>query len=318
MSYAVLFPGQGSQSVGMGGDLFAVHPAVLGDAANDILGWDLAALCREGPEEELVRTDRAQPALYAVAFALWEAFRRQAPGLPAAAAGHSLGEYTALAAAGALDYREGLRLVAARGAAMADAANEAASGMAALLGIDIAQAEAICGERRDAGGELWVANDNAPGQIVVAGGAADLDWLGEIGRSRGVRRVIRLKVAGAFHSPFMAGAASALASAIAETEFGTPAFPVWANATAAPHGDVPASLVAQLTAPVRFAESLVAMRATGITAFVHIGPGDVTAGMARRTLPPNVEVFTVSAESDISAVCEALSVHSTGPEGGRP
>jgi [acyl-carrier-protein] S-malonyltransferase len=318
MSYAVLFPGQGSQAVGMGADVFAARPDLLGDAANEILGWDLAGLCREGPEGELVRTDRAQPALFAVSFALWEAFGRQAPAPPAAAAGHSLGEYTALAAAGVLTYGDGLRLVAARGEAMAGAAGETASGMAALLGTDIAVARTVCRERREAGGSLWVANDNAPGQVVVAGGVADLDWLDGNARRRGIRRVIRLNVAGAFHSPFMAGAATALTAAVARTDVAAAAFPVWANATAAPHVDTPASLVAQLTSPVRFAESLTAMHDTGITAFVHIGPGDVTAGMARRTLPPDVAVFAISALDDIAAVCDALSVHSAGSEGGIP
>lgn len=310
MTYAVLFPGQGSQEVGMGADLFAARPDLLGAGADTILGWPLGGICAHGPEEELTRTDRAQPALFAVAYALWEEFAGVVTRPPAAAAGHSLGEYTALAAAGVLSFADGLRLVAARGAAMAAAAAREPSGMAALLGADAAAAEALAGARRDEGGRLWVANRNAPGQVVVAGGTADLAWAAEHGREHGVRRVIPLKVAGAFHSPFMESAATALSAAVGAAGFGPAAFPVWANATAAPHdaaGDgVAATLLEQLTAPVRFDESLAAMADAGITRFVHIGPGDVTAGLAGRSVE-GAETFVVSAIADIATVAAALN-----------
>lgn len=302
MGYAVLFPGQGSQAVGMGADVFESRPDLLGDPADAILGWPLREVCLEGPEEDLTRTDRAQPALYAVAYALWEAFAAAVAVPPAAAAGHSLGEYTALAAAGALSYAEGLGLVAARGAAMAAAAGLEPSGMAALMGGEWEAAESLCDTRRSDGGRLWVANLNAPGQVVIAGGAADLEWAAAHGREHGVRRVIPLKVAGAFHSPFMAPAAVDLAEAVGAAGFRDPAFPVWANATAEPHGEVPGpALLDQLTSPVRFGESLQKMAALGIDTFVHIGPGEVTAGLARRSIEDS-ETHVVSTLDEAAAV----------------
>ncbi|MCU0281248.1 MAG: ACP S-malonyltransferase [Acidimicrobiia bacterium] len=306
MSYALLFPGQGSQAVGMGADVFAARPD-LEAAAAAALGWDLARLCREGPEEALTRTEHAQPALYTVAFALWQALAAHPIPAPAAAAGHSLGEYTALAAAGVIAFEDGLRLVAARGRAMAAAAAAAPSGMAALLGVEAEAAEALAAARRDEGGSLWVANLNAPEQVVLAGGVADLAWAEEHAREHGVRRVARLKVAGAFHSPFMASAAADLAAAMAAADFATPAFPVWANATAAPYeGDAGALLLRQLTSPVRFAESLATMAAAGIRTFVHVGPGDVTAGLARRSVE-GAETHVVSRLDEVDAVAAALA-----------
>ena len=307
MSYAVLFPGQGSQYVGMGADVFAARPDLLGTAADGVLGWSLRDLCAEGPEEDLTRTDRAQPALYATAYALWEAFREAVGFDPVAGAGHSLGEYTALAAAGVFDFSTGLHLVAARGAAMDVAARREDSGMAALIGVDEATAEDVAATRRDAGGELWVANLNAPGQIVVAGGSDDIAWVAENGRDLGVRRAIPLKVAGAFHSPHMKTAAAELAAALSATHFAPPRFPIYANATAAPVGDVATNLGEQLVNPVRFAATLEAMAAAGVDTFVHVGPGDVTAGMVKRTVP-DVRVLVVSVLDDIPPVAEALNV----------
>ncbi len=304
MPYAVLFPGQGSQAVGMGADVFAARTDLLVDVADDVLGWSLRDLCANGPEEELTRTDRAQPALYAVGYGLWEAFRDAAPA-PAAAAGHSLGEYTALAAAGAIGYADGLRLVAARGAAMAQAAAATDSGMAALLGGDADAAEALAATRRAEGGALWVANLNAPGQVVVAGGADDIAWAAEHARDHGIRRAIPLKVGGAFHSPVMESAADDLGLALAAAQFASPAFPVWANADAEPAADIADALRRQLTSPVRFAETLAGMAESGIDTFVHIGPGDVTAGLAKRTVA-GATVFAVSSLADIAEVAEAV------------
>lgn len=306
MTFAVLFPGQGSQAVGMGADVFDARPDLLGDAADEVLGWSLRSMCLDGPEEELTRTDRAQPALYAVAYAVWDELRSRLGRQPSGAAGHSLGEYTALAAAGAVSYLDGLRLVAARGAAMADAAAREPSTMAALIGADLDSAEALAADRRAEGGRLWVANINAPGQIVVAGGVEDVEWAASVARERGIRRVVPLKVAGAFHSPYMASAAEALSAAVADTGFGQPAFPVYANATAAVYDErVGPTLLDQLTSPVRFSESLGAMSADGITTFVHVGPGDVTAGLARRSVE-DAKTYVVSGLDDLDAVAAAL------------
>jgi len=306
VKYAVLFPGQGSQTVGMGADVFSARPDLLGKAADEILGWSLAAVCAAGPEDELTRTDRAQPALYAVSYALWEAFASAVATRPAAAAGHSLGEYTALAAAGVLGFGDGLRLVAARGAAMAAAAALEPSGMAALLGADVEKADAMAAACRAAGGRLWVANLNAPGQVVVAGGSDEIAWAAEHGREHGVRRVIPLKVAGAFHSPFMDPAAAELGGAVAAASFGEAAFDVWANATGSAQGeDVGATLLLQLTSPVLFERSLQGMAARGITTFVHIGPGDVTAGLARRSIEGS-ETHVVSNLEEAALVAETI------------
>jgi [acyl-carrier-protein] S-malonyltransferase len=306
MTHAVLFPGQGSQHVGMGADLFDARPDLLGAAADEVLGWSLRAMCLDGPEEALTRTEHAQPALFALAFALWTELEDRIA-VPAAAAGHSLGEYTALAAAGAVAYPDALALVAERGRAMAAAADIEPSGMAALIGADADAAEAIVAARRADGGRLWVANLNAPGQVVVAGAAVDIEWIVTEARSVGVRRAIPLAVAGAFHSPLMEPAAARLGAALESVSFADPRFQVWANATAAPYGtDVAATLVAQLTSPVRFAASLGAMADSGVDVFVHVGPGDVTAGLAKRSVE-GTEPVVVSSLDDVDEAAARLS-----------
>lgn len=309
MSHAVLFPGQGSQFVGMGADLFDVMPDLLGDSADDALGWSLRAMCLDGPEAALTRTEHAQPALYAVSYALWSALESRIPPV-ACGVGHSLGEYTALAASGALSFVEGLRLVAARGLAMAGAADTTASGMAALIGGDFAAAESLAAACRHDGGQLWVANLNAPGQVVVAGDLAGLAWAEQHAAAHGIRRVIPLKVAGAFHSPLMEPAADELQRAMTTVTFAASRFPVWANATASPHEDDPGpALVAQLTSPVRFAESVQAMAAAGVERFVHVGPGDVTAGLVRRSVE-GAEATVVSTLADIESAADTFGAAS--------
>lgn len=306
MGYAVLFPGQGSQFVGMGADLFETRPDLLGERTDDILGFSLRKVCLEGPEEELTRTEHAQPALFALSFALYDELSHHVPP-PIAGAGHSVGEYTALAAAGYLRYEDALSVVAERSRAMAAAADRDSAGMAALIGGDLEVAEGACVERRAGGGRLWVANLNAPGQVVVAGGLDDLSWLEERAQQLGFRRVIRLKVAGGFHSPFMAPAAARVGAAFQGVPVREGEYPVWSNVTAEP---VPASEVAalaarQVVAPVRFSDSLVAIARAGASLFVHVGPGDVTLGMVRRSLPQSTAV-AVSNLADIGSVIDAV------------
>lgn len=307
MSVGILFPGQGSQHVGMGRDLFDARPDLLGERADRILGFSLRSMCLDGPEDELTRTEHAQPALFALSFALWEVLVTETGITPAGAAGHSLGEYTALSAAGVFEYEAALWVVARRGRAMAAAADLAPSGMAALLGADEAAAEGICARRREMGGRLEVANINAPGQVVVAGGSEDIEWLVENARDLGVRRAIPLKVSGAFHSTFMEPAAAVVAAALEEVEVGEPVFPVWANTTARPYrSDTVKELLArQVVAPVRFSDSLVNMAAAGINTFIHLGPGDMTAGLARRTVE-DARVLVVSGIEDIEAAAGAI------------
>lgn len=307
MSLAVLFPGQGSQFVGMGAELFESRPDLLGDAADEVLGWSLRELCLEGPEESLTRTEHAQAALFAVSYALWETFHEAYRGPISAAAGHSLGEYTALCAAGALSYTDGLRVVARRGEAMARAADLEPSGMAALIGVDAGLAAEVASKRRDEGGRLEVANINAPGQVVMAGSDDDIEWLREHGRDLGVRRVIPLKVAGAFHSSFMQPAADEVGAALSTVSFSAPDFPVWSNNTALPHDPaaVQETLRSQVVSTVRFEESLRGMADGGVDTFVHVGPGDVTAGMATRTVD-GATVHAISEGSDIPDVVDSL------------
>ena len=312
MKVGVLFPGQGSQFVGMGEELFDARPDLLGDRANDLLGFSLRDLCLQGPEEELTRTEHAQPALFALSYALWEELAAATELRPDGAAGHSLGEYTALTAAGALTYQSSLAVVATRGKAMAAAADLEESGMAALLGADEASARALCDARNADGGRLEVANINAPGQIVVAGGEADIQWLVENAGDLGFRRVIPLKVAGAFHSGFMEPAVKKVAGALAEVAVGDMAFPVWANTTAHRHvaSSVKDVLARQIVEPVLFAQSLEGMSSSGMDTFIHVGPGDVTAGLAKRTIK-DAEVLTVSTLSDIPEVANAIVTMST-------
>lgn len=307
MSYALLFPGQGSQFVGMGADLFEARPDLLGSRANEILGFDLAALCLEGPDEVLTRTEHAQPALFAVSYALWAEVGGHLPGVPAGMAGHSLGEYTALAAAGAIGYEDALAVVGQRGRAMAAAADAEPSGMAALVGADLDLATAVCDARSAQGGRLSVANINTPAQIVVAGGQADIEWLVEHGRDQGIRRVIPLKVAGGFHSSFMAPAAKAVSAALADVEISDPTVDVWANTTARPHvtGEIPEIMARQVVETVRFAESLESMFRAGIDTFVHVGPGDVTAGLARKTVDATT-THVISTLDDVAAVADSM------------
>ena len=307
MSFALLFPGQGSQFVGMGEGLFDERRDLLGDRSDEILGWSLREMCLHGPEDQLTRTEYAQPALFALSYALWDTLASGIDDGPAAAAGHSLGEYTALTAAGVFDYDSALRLVSARGRAMAEAADLEPSGMAALIGVDEELAESIAARRRDMGGRLEVANVNAPGQIVVAGGEADLRWLAERSRELEVRRVIPLTVAGGFHSSYMEPAAAAVGDALGGVEISEPHFPVWSNTTAEPHERprIVELLTRQVVSTVRFRQSLEAMAAQGIAAFVHVGPGDVTAGMARRTVE-DAEVIVVSEIGDVPTATEAL------------
>ena len=305
MTYAILFPGQGIQHVGRGADLFDKHPVLLGSNADELLGWSLRDLCLNGPEEELLRTDHLQPALYALSYVLWDELAPLVAEAPAAAAGHSLGEYTALAAAGVFDFTTGLELVAARGRAMAEASERHASGMAAVLGIDDTAAEEAAMARRADGGSLWVANFNGPGQVVLAGGTLDLEWLSTHAGDFGGRRVIPLKVAGAFHTPFMDTAVGPLAGALDRVDLAAPAFPVWANLTAGPVDDHRTALLQQVVAPVRFTQTLSGMGEAGIRLFLHIGPGNVTATMAKRTVSGS-EVHHFSHVADVEEAAERV------------
>lgn len=289
MPRALIFPGQGAQYVGMAADLAQRFPCArrLLDEADAVLGLALSDIMANGPEADLVRTDVSQPAiLVASAMALAVAQEAVKPLTCAAVAGLSLGEYTALYAAGALSFADAVRLVRLRGQAMQDAADAAPGGMVALIGADEAQAAKLCADA--ASGEvLTVANLNSPGQVVISGARGACMRAVELAKNHGIRRAMSLPVAGAFHSPLMAPAADRLRAALAGVAFKAPQWPVYANVTAKPvtaAADIPGLLVAQLTSPVRWADGVVAMQAAGIDEFLELGPGKTLCGMISRTI----------------------------------
>lgn len=286
---ALLFPGQGAQSVGMGADFHERSAAAheLFAEADEVLGFSLSKLCFEGPESELTRTDVAQCAIYvtsAAAVVALETEGRLDRGAIDGAAGLSLGEYTALWSAGCFGFADGLRLVRKRGVAMQEASEAAPSGMVSLLGADEAKGEEVAAAARE-GGVLVVANLNAPGQVVLSGDLAACERVPAAAKAAGLRRAIPLKVAGAFHSPLMEPARAALEEALASTTINDPTFPVWTNVTAAPVSgadDIRARLAEQVVKPVRWEDSMRAMIAAGFEAFQEPPPGRVLAGLMKK------------------------------------
>ena len=287
---ALVFPGQGSQQVGMGADLAAKYPVAseVFAEADRILGLPFTKLMAEGPAEALDDTINTQPALYIHGVALLRA--REAalgePVHPVAVAGHSLGEFTALTAAGALPFADGVRVVRRRAELMQEAGEKRKGAMAALLGLEIADGRAICQEASDRTGRpVVVANDNCPGQIVISGDDAALDAALGLARERGARRAVKLAVSVAAHSPLMASATDPFREALSAAGFTAPRVPVIANLSAAPlnnREDILAELGAQLTGSVRWTESVQAMRTRGATTFIELGSKDVLTGLLRR------------------------------------
>jgi [acyl-carrier-protein] S-malonyltransferase len=275
----------------MGRDLSDRFSSVhaLFDQADAILGYSLSTLCFEGPEAELRRTLHTQPAVFVVSHACWVAARESGAieGMwPQFVAGHSLGEYTALVAAGALSFEEGLRLVQARARLMEEAGRREPGTMAAILGLDAAILEQVCGEHG-----VEIANLNAPDQIVISGAVERLPGAMEAAKAAGARRVIPLDVGGAFHSRLMRHASAGIEAAVTEVDIKDPAVPVMANSTALPlvtAGAVRAELVQQLCAPVRWVDSVRVMCDHGVTTFFEFGPGKVLTGLAKRIAPEAV------------------------------
>ena len=278
---AYVFPGQGAQFVGMGKDLYANNPNAreLFEKANDILGFRITDLMFEGTDEDLRRTDITQPAVFLHSVVLAKAQEDEGEAAPDMTAGHSLGEFSALVAAGALSFEDGLKLVAARARAMQKACELAPSTMAAVIGMDDEKVEEIVG---GVDGVVVCANYNCPGQIVISGEEGAIDEACKRLTEAGARRALKLKVGGAFHSPMMEPARAELAEAIKNTEFHTPKCPVYQNVDAKPHTDpeeIKANLIAQLTAPVRWTQSVRQMVADGAVEFVELGPGKVLQGL---------------------------------------
>jgi [acyl-carrier-protein] S-malonyltransferase len=282
----LLFPGQGSQAVGMGRDLAAVYPEARQtfEEADDVLGYALSRLAWEGPEAELTETANAQPALLTHSVA---AFRVAASRLGdiGLAAGHSLGEFSAYVAAEALTFADGVRTVRRRGELMAGSGRERPGTMAALLGLADDAVQRVCLAASDAEGECVAANYNAPGQTVISGDVAAIERALVLAKEAGAKRAVRLNVSGAFHSPLMQVAEAGLAVQLADVAFATPRFPVVSNVTAQPVADAVEArrlLLAQLTSPVRWAESLRTMLDAGVTRFYEVGAGTVLCGLLRR------------------------------------
>lgn len=306
---AFVFPGQGSQQLGMGQDACEAYPSVRGlfDEADALLGFPLSALCFTGPLEVLNDTINTQPAIFVTSVALWRVIE---PRLSGAAffAGHSLGEYSALVAAGALDFAAGLRLVRERGRLMKAAGEQGQGGMAAVLGLDEATLDGICEQARAAtGGVVQAANYNAPGQVVISGDETALTEVMARAEAAGARKVVRLAVSIAAHSPLMAAAAASFRQAVEATPFRAPKAPVVGNVTAKPLtivGEIVDELVRQLTAPVRWTESVQWMISQGVDAFVEVGPGQVLTGLVKR-IDRSLQRLTVGNVADIQAFLEA-------------
>jgi len=285
---ALLFPGQGSQEVGMGREV--CHASSVAretfDAADGALGFALSKICFEGPADALIRTEVQQPAILTTSIALLRAFCAEHPIEPDFVAGHSLGEYTALVASGALDFEDAVRLVHARGRFMQEAVAEGRGAMAAILGLAPAEVARICDATRAAtGGVVTPANYNSPQQTVVAGDAAAVESACARAREAGAKRTIPLAVSAPFHCPLMAPAAEKLATELGRVRFSAAAPPVITNVEAQPNADpgrMAALLEAQVTAPVRFVETIERLVALGVTHVLEVGTGRVLSGLVAR------------------------------------
>ena len=305
MTFAIVFPGQGSQSVGM--------MAAYGDApvvqqtlkeASDALGVDLAAMLANGPAEALNQTVNTQPVMLAAGVAVWRLWQAQGGPAPAFMAGHSLGEYTALVCAGALDFADAIRLVRLRAEAMQSAVPEGVGGMAAILGLDDAAVVAVCAEAAQ-GEVLEAVNFNSPGQVVIAGHKAAVERGCVLAKEKGAKRALPLPVSVPSHCALMHPAAEKLSAALANIEVRTPQIPVIHNADVAAHSDPAAirdALARQLYSPVRWVESMHFLAAQGVTLIAECGPGKVLAGLNKRTL----ESVPTLALADVAALTDAL------------
>lgn len=302
---AFTFPGQGSQQPGMGRP-WVDHPSwALVQQASEASGRDVAALLLDADAEDLKRTENAQLSTFVLSLVVHDAVRSLGV-TPTLAAGHSLGEYSALTATGALSLTDGVRLVTERGAAMQAAADARPGTMAAVLGADDDVVVRACDQ---VDGDVWVANTNGAGQVVIAGDPDAIAAAGAVAKELGARKVMPLPVGGAFHTPFMAPAAERLTAAISGVDFANSAVPIVANVDALPHqhADQWADLLAaQLTAPVRWRQTVERMVADGITTFLELGPGSVLTGVAKRQAPDGTARSAATPDA-LEAVVEAAA-----------
>lgn len=304
---ALLFAGQGAQTVGMGKDLAEAFPAAKAwfDRANTALGYDLAAVCFNGPEAALTNTENAQPGIYLVSWIALELLKERVPNLACdATAGLSLGEFTALAAAGSFSFEDGLRVVRQRGKFMQEACEASQGGMAAIIGLDEAVTREVC-----AATGVELANLNCPGQIVISGAADKMTAACELAKAKGAKRALPLPVAGAYHSTLMASAQPKLAAELAKISVQSSRVPVYSNVTASPHNspdDIRATLIKQVTSSVRWEESIRAMLAAGYTQFIELGPGSALSGFMKR-IDKTATIYNVSDVASLEATVKALA-----------
>jgi len=296
---AFVFPGQGSQFVGMGAELVHQSSAArdIFQHADEALGFSLSTLCFGGPEEELRLTANTQPAILTMSVAVLAALREKMPGCtPDYVAGHSLGEYSALVAAGSLSFSDAVKAVRARGQFMEEAVPAGQGAMAAVLGMERSALQAVCEEVSSSGHPVQLANMNSPGQIVISGSAEGVKRAGELAKTNGAKRVMPLNVSGPFHSSLMQPAADKLKHVLAEIQVKDAAVPVVANVTARPvsaAAEIVDSLVQQVASPVLWEDSVLWMVEQGVTTFVEIGPGKVLAGLIKKIAPADVKIYSV-------------------------
>jgi len=304
---ALLFAGQGAQVVGMGKDLAEKFPSAKAwfDRANTVLGYDLAQICFEGPAAELTKTENAQPGIFLVSWVCFELLKEQVPNLKFdATAGLSLGEFTALTAAGAMSFEDGLRVVRQRGRFMQEACDATRGGMAAIIGLDETPTREVCAE---AG--VVLANLNCPGQLVISGEAEKIAKACELAKAKGAKRALPLTVAGAYHSPLMASAQPKLAAELAKLNLAAPTVPVISNVSALPHGTptgMNGRLVEQVCASVRWEESMRVLLAQGFTRFIELGPGAALSGFMKR-IDKSAQMLNVADAASLEATVKALA-----------
>ena len=303
---ALLFAGQGAQAVGMGKDLAEQFPTAKTwfHRANAALGYDLAAICFNGPQSELTKTENAQPGIFLVSWVAFQLLKERAPSLTFdATAGLSLGEFTALTAAGAISFEDGLRVVRQRGKFMQEACDATRGGMAAVIGLDEGPTREICTE---AG--VVLANLNCPGQLVISGEAEKIAKAVELAKAKGAKRALPLDVAGAYHSPLMASAQPKLQAELARASMSAPSVPVISNVTAQPHGapaEISARLVEQVTASVLWESSTRYLLAQGFTRFIELGPGTALSGFMKR-IDKTAQMLNVSDAASLEATTKVL------------
>jgi len=319
---ALLFAGQGAQVVGMGKDLAEKFPTAKAwfDRANAALGYDLAGICFNGPEADLTKTENAQPGIFLASWVCFELLKEQV-GVQAlacstdtlkrelqlkfdATAGLSLGEFTALTAAGAMNFEDGLRVVRQRGKFMQEACDLTKGGMAAIIGLDEAPTREVCAE---AG--VVLANLNCPGQLVISGSAEKIAKACELAKAKGAKRALPLTVAGAYHSPLMASAQPKLGAELAKVNLVSPTVPVISNVTASAHGapaEIAAKLVEQVTSSVLWENSMRALLAQGFTRFIELGPGTALSGFMKR-IDKTAQMLNVADAASLEATVKGLA-----------